>query len=68
MVPRYLMPPWLQAVGWASPNAWVIEGYSRALGPDPQSLDSVLPAIVLLGVGAAGWMVARRRAAGWETE
>lgn len=68
MVPRYLMPPWLQAVGWASPNAWVIEGYSRALGPDPQRLFSVLPAIVLLGVGAAGWVVARRRAAGWETE
>lgn len=68
MVPRYLMPPWLQTIGWASPNAWAIEGYSRALGADPQRPISVLPAAVLLGVGAAGWFVARRRAAGWETE
>lgn len=68
MVPRYLMPQWLQAAGWFSPNAWAIEGYSRAMGPDPLRPSSVLPAIVLLAIGVTGWMLARRRAAGWETE
>jgi ABC-2 type transport system permease protein len=67
MVPRYLMPAWLQAAGWLSPNAWVIEGYTRALGPDPQRVASVQPAIVLLAVGLIGWLVARRRVGGWET-
>ena len=68
MVPRYLMPAWLQSVGWFSPNAWVIEGYTRALGPDPQRYGSVLPASVLVGIGVAGWMLARRTAARWESE
>lgn len=68
MVPRYLMPQWLQTTGWISPNAWAIEGYSRALGPDPLRAGSVLPAIVLLAVGVAGWLLARRTATGWETE
>ncbi len=67
MVPRYLMPGWLQTVGWISPNAWVIEGFTRALGPDPQRAASVQPAIVLLIVGLVGWLVARWRVSGWET-
>ena len=67
MVPRYLMPAWLQSAGWMSPNAWVIEGYTRALGPAPQHVASVSPAIVLLTAGIAGWLVARWRARRWET-
>lgn len=68
MVPRYLMPAWLQSLGWFSPNAWVIDGFTRALGPDPERYGSVLPASVLAGIGVVGWLVARNRAARWESE
>lgn len=68
MVPRYLMPAWLQSLGWFSPNAWVIDGFTRALGPDPERYGSVLPASVLAAIGVVGWLVARNRAARWESE
>ena len=32
MVPRYFMEPWLQDLGWITPNAWVIEAYRSAVG------------------------------------
>ena len=31
MVPRFLMPPWLQSVGWWTPHAWVIQAYQAIL-------------------------------------
>jgi ABC-2 type transport system permease protein len=34
MVPRFLMPVWLQTVGWFTPHAWVIEAYQGILWRD----------------------------------
>lgn len=64
MVPRFLMPPFLQQLGWFTPTTWAVEGYSALLWRGESvagALDSVL---LLLGAGLAGllvaWVLARR--------
>ena len=58
MVPRFMMPPWLQDLGWFTPNAWAIEAYQGALWRGA-SLPALLPsfwplaAAAVLGLGAA---------------
>lgn len=59
MVPRFMMPGWLQDIGKLTPNYWVIEGYYGLLARG-QSVLSLWPvwsvifvtAFVLLGVAA----------------
>ncbi len=59
MVPRFLMPPWLQSVGWFTPHAWVIEAYQGLLWRDAGAADLYRPWFVLILIGAAGFAVAQ---------
>jgi ABC-2 type transport system permease protein len=59
MVPRFLMPPWLQSVGWWTPHAWVIEAYQGLLWRDEGVGALYKPWIVLTLIGVAGFMVAQ---------
>jgi len=53
MVPRFFLPPWLQEVGWWTPNAWSIQAYSSALTPGA-SLASLTTAWSILIAMASG--------------
>lgn len=59
MVPRFLMPPWLQAVGWWTPHAWVIDAYQGLLWRDEGAAGLYKAWIVLALIGAAGFALAQ---------
>ena len=59
MVPRYLMPPSVQALGWATPNTWVLEAYASIFSRADTIAEMYLPWAVLGGVGLTGLFVAR---------
>jgi ABC-2 type transport system permease protein len=58
MIPRFLMPPWLQQLGWATPHAWVIDAYQGALWRDEGVAELYRAWIVLAAIGAAGLVIA----------
>jgi len=59
MVPRFLMPPWLQDLGWWTPHAWVIDAYQGLLWRDDGPAALYKAWIVLTLIGVAGFAVAQ---------
>lgn len=59
MVPRYLMPEWIQGLGWLTPNTWVVEAYSGIFWRGESWSDLQLPWLVLAGIGLMGLLIAR---------
>ena len=57
MVPRFLMPPWLQSLSWWTPNAWTIETLQLTLHPDMALRDVVQGWLVLLLLAVTGLLI-----------
>ncbi len=59
MAPRFLMPPLLQALGWATPHAWVIDAYQTILWREAVTGETLRAWLVLALMAAAGVASAR---------
>lgn len=59
MAPRFLMPMWLQNLGWFTPHAWVIDAYQSVLWRDGGVATVYKAWLVLAAVGAAGLTLAQ---------
>lgn len=58
MVPRYMMPTWLQDIGWYTPNAWTIEAYHGVLWRGEGLMDLLPELGWLLAVAVVGTTLA----------
>ena len=43
MIPRFMMPQWLQDIGWLTPNAWIIDAYRGMLFRGASFSEVMLP-------------------------
>ena len=59
MVPRFLMPPVVQDLGWATPNTWVLEAYASIFWREEGLADMMIPLGALALTGLAGLILAR---------
>ena len=59
MVPRFFMPPWLQDVGWLTPNAWALEAYTALFWRNEPASALLLPWGMLAGATVLGLWAAR---------
>jgi ABC-2 type transport system permease protein len=66
MFPRFLMPAVMQKAGLFTINAWAIDGFTKVFWRDLPVQDLWQQVSVLLAVGIALFIVARRIARRWE--
>lgn len=59
MVPRFLMPPFVQDLGWLTPNTWALEAYASIFWRGEGLSEMIVPLLALVGTGAAGLVLAR---------
>jgi ABC-2 type transport system permease protein len=62
MVPRFLMPPWLQELGWFTPHAWVIDAYQGLLWRDEGVGELYKAWLVMALFGGVGFALAQAAA------
>ena len=66
MFPRFLMAPAMQTAGLFTINAWAIDGFTKVFWRD-LPVTALWPQVgVLLAVGTALFLIARRIARRWE--
>ena len=53
MVPRFLMPPEIQTLGWLTPNTWALEAYSSLFWRGDTMEAMLTPWAVLAGIAVA---------------
>ena len=58
MVPRFLMPDWMQKIGLVSFNAWAIDGYYKIFWREKGIVDILPQTAVLLGAGILFFLLA----------
>jgi ABC-2 type transport system permease protein len=58
MVPRFLMPPWLQGLSWVIPNTWAIEAYDGLLLRNSSREHLLLPVGLLAGCAIGSLLLA----------
>ena len=58
MVPRFMMPDWLQSLGQFTPNMWVIEGYYGVLARGHAASQILLPICILGAIGLISLLLA----------
>lgn len=67
MVPRFLMPPLLQDLGWLTPNTWALEAYTAVFWRGAPPAECLVPWGALLLTAAVSLVAARAFARRLET-
>ena len=66
MLPRFLMPDWMQTVGLITFNAWALDGFQKVFWYNRPLLDLWPQVSVLVGISVVLFAVARRLSRRWE--